>query len=387
MEKFHPGVSFNKASILLCNTNYFERIDHGLHSSQNILRTTHDFDRFKYINEITKKPYFIYDITSFYKYYPNFDTVFYRNTYFKNSEISEIDMLAFYHTQGFHMGHKTNPKRRILFYIPEFDENCGGIVALFNMCNFINKNSTKFYAEIVNTENNRTQNPVCNSYANYFGDVDSIAVYPETVNGNPLGLKNVVRWILLDLGTEMPYNKNELFGPNDLIYEWIHSSTRILGKELRKVYVNPTYKHTNKEPRTKTCSILKKGPFFHKNIQTIHPPNCLDIESLKAIDSKILNMVFNACSHFYCYDPKTMYIMYAMICGCVPIVYPLENVNKQEYAKRFMLGITRGYAYGLEDVEYAQETLQQGVLDIFKTLEKDDETIYSFLEDLTTMCT
>jgi hypothetical protein len=36
--------------------------------------------------------------------------------YFKNNDISDIDLLVYYHTEGINLGHKINKKRRIIKY-------------------------------------------------------------------------------------------------------------------------------------------------------------------------------------------------------------------------------------------------------------------------------
>jgi len=374
MEKF----GYNMDSVLLINQKYFERIDLGEHTSALIIKHVRNFHMFKEIYERTKKPYFIYDKESFYKYYTNFDLEFYKKKYFSDSNMSDLDIMAFYHTRGVHIGHKPNRKQRILFYIAEYNEHCGGIVAIFNIADTINKISDKFYAEIVNTENNRTPNPICNSYACTF-DNESIVVYPEVVTGNPLGLDKVVRWILLNLGAEMPFDHDKTFGPRDLVYEWTNSSSRILGKELRKVYVNPVYKN-NLGVRNNTCYLIKKGPRFHKELCIMHQDNSILVQG----SHDEVNLIFNNSKYFYCYDPKTMFMFYSMICGCIPIIYPFENMSRDEYSQKYLLGITKGFAYGDSEKQkkYAEETLKEGTVDILNKFEEDVKTIYSFLNDL-----
>ena len=74
--------------------------------------------------------------------------------------------------------------------------------------------------------------------------------------------------------------------------------------------------------------------FFHKNINYFHPDNSILLEEFINNDNVSLTTiceVFNKCKYFYCYDPNTMYIFFSAICGCIPIIYPIENVSKIEY--------------------------------------------------------
>ena len=112
----------------------------------------------------------------------------------------------------------------------------------------------------------------------------------------------------------------------------------------------------------------------------VHPDNSIDLDTGGSHDG--INSIFNKSKYFYCYDPKTMFTAYAMICGCIPIIYPLKNMSRDEYSKKFFLGLTKGFAYGEEDKEYAEQTLEEGTIELLQKLDEDTSTIYSFLDDL-----
>ena len=62
-----------------------------------------------------------------------------------------------------------------------------------------------------------------NIFCNDFASIDeindnTIVIYPEIISGNPLNCKNIVRWILLELGIEMPSDHFRNWQINDLIY-------------------------------------------------------------------------------------------------------------------------------------------------------------------------
>lgn len=51
-----------------------------------------------------------------------------------------------------------------------------------------------------------------------------------------------------------------------------------------------------------------------------------------------------------------MYVIYAAICGCIPVIYPIEGLTKEEYMKNRIYNcggklINIGFAYGNKDSE------------------------------------
>ena len=79
---------------------------------------------------------------------------------------------------------------------------------------------------------------------------------------------------------------------------------------------------------------------------------CLD--NIKSLKEKC--DIFNQCKYFYCYDPNSMYVIYAALCGCIPIIYPLEGVSKTDYMKNRLFNcnnelIDTGFAYGNFEIE------------------------------------
>ena len=399
IKKFHPkfeSYSFQelndiKKKMDLQNEKYFNHVEvGGVYSIR-----TEEFYNFYKVHE---KVYFVYDKNTFYKFYKNFDLDFYRERYFNDQDDKDdIDILVYYHTEGVHLGHKINKKRRLLFYTISFDKNCGGVLCSYNTAKIINETSNSFYTEMVVLDSNRLDNPV---YTNYLIIPklidDDIVIYPEVITGNPLNAKYVVRWILLELGIEMPIDHYKTFGPNDLIYEWDFNAPKVLCKS----YFNPVFqkkqhykieqvikngKIINKKikielERLDTCYIVKKGRLYHHgNIKFTHPENSINIEEITLHEE--LNEIFNKCKYFYCYDPTTFFIAYAIICGCIPIIYPIQGMTKNEYKIKFTKGNgMKTFAYG--DEEKNDIDIKKSMAEIKNGFKKEDETIALFLKDL-----
>jgi hypothetical protein len=239
-----------------------------------------------------------------------------------------------------------------------------------------------------------------NIFCNQFETVDeindnTIVIYPEVISGNPLNCKKVVRWILLALGIEMPINHYESWGLTslknglssdgsyNLIYQWESIQNNI--PQLAVPWFNPIFKNKN-NVRTKTCYLIKKGILIHKSIKYIHEGNSICIDNM-SISEKC--NIFNQCKRFYCYDPNTAYMIFAVSCGCPVIMYPLENVSKDNYFKNKIFNkdnkiYNAGIAYGnsFREITYAEKTLEEGInmyVDLFNEYKK---TTIPFLEEI-----
>ena len=402
-KKFNPQLQFNNNNqyfnYYIYNNNLYDFIIDNYHKPVD---NTHPFyelimDHFYYrkiskYNELVEfnskylNKYNLLNKEDFYKYYNDFNFEYYKNRYFKDSNLSELDILLYYHLEGKYKREIINNKYKIIIYTPPFNISSGGIVVMHYLAKIINDyNHPNFYAKLFINSNLRYKNIFCNDFAeiNEIND-NTIVIYPETITGNPLNCKNVVRWILLELGIEMSSDHYKSWNQNSLIYFW-EPKDKINSKILRYHWINPIF--TNKNlVRDKTCYLIKKGRLIHKNRKDIHPSCSICIDSLSLEE---IAEIFNQSVYFYCYDPKTMYIIFAIFCGCIPVIYPIENISKTEYLEQSIFkkdGIfyDRGFSYGdsPDDIINAKNSLEEGKNDILRLLESDKITITNFLDDL-----
>jgi hypothetical protein len=96
----------------------------------------------------------------------------------------------------------------------------------------------------------------------------------------------------------------------------------------------------------------------------VHPKNAFQINpehnQIQCIE------FFNKYEWFLSYDSLTFLIIISALCGCIPVVYKVDGLNKQqwiqttaagEYVKYKGLDNLYGIAYGREDMEYAKKTI------------------------------
>jgi hypothetical protein len=382
--------------------NYTNRFDvsHPLYSK---IEDSYDFRNISTNIELKTyfnsrgKPYYICNKESFYKLYPDFDLSYYKSRYFQNTELSNMDLLKHYHLTGKYKQYASNSKIKIVIYTRPFDILCGGIVALHHLAKIINDiKHPKIYAKLFVYNNLKYNNIFCNQFETVDEINDNtVVIYPEVISGNPLNSKKVIRWILLSLGIEMPINHYIKWGLSsltnsvstdgiyNLIYQWESIQNTI--PQLSVPWFNPIFKNTNQQ-RTKTCYLIKKGVFLHKKIKFMHNKDSICIDNMNLEEKSV---IFNQCTHFYCYDPNTAYMIFAISCGCIAILHPLENVSKDEYFnnkifnrnnKIYNAGIAYGNTY--PEIAYAKKTLNEGIKMYVKLFDEYKNTVIPFIESI-----
>jgi hypothetical protein len=374
--------------------NYYENIypSNYVNETDSIYKKIHNINQLLNYKKNYIKKYFIYNKESFFKYYYDFDLEYYKDKYFKNTNKTDYEILLYYHIEGKNLKHTTNNKLKIVIYTPVFDIKCGGIVVLHNLARLINElHNPNIYAKLFIINNFKYKNIFCNDFAT-IDDIDdnTFVIYPEIVSGNPLNAKKFMRWILLDSTGNMPLNNYENWDKKDLIYFWeTKEKNNIYFKQLSCPWLNNIFynKGLKFEERTKTCYLVKKGSLIHKNINYYHNSDSIYLDHISSLKEKC--DIFNLCKYFYCYDPNSMYVIYALLCGCIPIIYPLDGVPKIEYMKNRIYNcnnelIDIGFAYDNSESEInnAIEKIKDSVLLINKIFDFYKNNVNTFCNEI-----
>jgi hypothetical protein len=181
---------------------------------------------------------------------------------------------------------------------------------------------------------------------------DSIVVYPEVTLGNPLGARNVVRWLLYRPGLKDPYR----FGPDEMFFRAGEMSDlpELTGgaPELFLWRINPAYRNLANPDRGGACYAVRKGAGKPRIAET---RGAIPIDGLSHEE---IADIFNRCSVFYSYDEATFYSQYAAICGCLSVVVPGLYSSREEWVASHPIA-RYGVAYGLDDLDHARQTQDQ----------------------------
>jgi len=289
-------------------------------------------------------------------------------------------------------------KKIVFFMESDFMYHCGGIVVQYELAK--NLNNSMVDVKIISPRNikNNIYNDFLLTKTLDDADIDNtIVIYGETIRGNPLNAKYVIRWILAPIGICSHIDNYKTWGPNDLVY-YFNSEDKFIkepekvGKEyklLNIIFINPNAINLNLQNRSGTCHTFRKSN-YHKNIQLIHPSNSFEVTWSHTQEDNI--KIFNQYKYFISYDPLTFLSIIAALCGCISIVKNVDGLSKDawlnklpvsEYFKESGENTLYGMAYGVDDLENAINTLHlvKKQWDDIKNF-MINKNIKSFLDDM-----
>ena len=191
----------------------------------------------------------------------------------------------------------------------------------------------------------------------FYDRENTIVIYPETIYGNPLNAKYIVRWLLYFYKYEndtAAYNSSDVF----VAYRMVFNSLKLNPKEYHykiNCFNSRLYRQYNFGDRTGCCYILRKGR-NRADVPGIFDGPVFDDD----IDQKSLVDMFNHYKYCYSYDTQTFYTSIAAVCGCIPIVVLEPGKTESDY-----LGQDEKHHFGVafgdspEQIEYAVNTREK----------------------------
>jgi hypothetical protein len=283
----------------------------------------------------------------------------------------------------------------LVYTMSPFNFTCGGLVVQYELCRIID--SMGINIRITSPEN--INNSIFSKfYQNNFDLNNTLVIYGETIEGNPLNAPHVMRWILAPLGIIANKDIYKTWGPNDVVYYFNYDkifsiNEEMIGKKyklLTSIYINPLAKNYNNPKRKGYCHTFRKS-HYHKTLRYAHHPRSFEITR----EHKLLECIniFNKHDIFISYDPLTFLNIIAAMCGCVSVVIKVDGIpNHSEWLKTTTVcsyvkdkGIEKlyGIAYGISEIGWARSTLHlvaQQLADILEYCKT--QTIVPFLNDI-----
>jgi hypothetical protein len=288
-------------------------------------------------------------------------------------------------------------KLNYVIFAPDYDENSGGIIALHRLCHHLNECGESaslwpsiwvrrqsqgwwkrfrrnFKEAILGVEFDRhpdLMTPIAKKRKLRANDV---VVYPEVVEGNPLGGVNVVRWLLHRPGFHTGLVD---FGASELFFKFADFAddeeiTKGTAAQLFVFSVNSLYKNENTQERSGVCYLVRKGEGVEIACDLA---GAIKIDGLAHED---IAAIFNRCEIFYSYDESSMYSCYAAMCGCLSVVIP-KNYDSREAWIAQNPHLQFGVAYGENDLDHARFT-QGEVVKYFQSIEQSSlESVQRFI--------
>ena len=251
------------------------------------------------------------------------------------------------------------------------------------------------------TSHGKTDNSLFNNFTSdeNYDKEETIVIYCEGIQGNPLNAKYVVRWMLSELGKNVPCEMANTWTKNELVYYFnsekkFETNIELFGKIykiLTCIYINPLIQNFKNPYRKGYCHTFRKS-HYHNKIRYAHPLNA-SLEITREHKQLDYINIFNRKEIFICYDPLSFLSIIAAMCGCISVVIKVDDIPSQiewiqttavaQYAKENKINKLYGVAYGLDEISWARDTIHlveeqwSKIKDFCK-----EKTIKPFLEDL-----
>jgi hypothetical protein len=271
-------------------------------------------------------------------------------------------------------------KINFIVWSPDYTDQYGGIIVLHKLADELARLGEHSYIIASKTSNSSKAKTIDLATAKTMAHRDDTYIfYPETVSGNPLGFKNVIRFVLYIPGKN---GGDSIYYKSEIIFA--HTKYCVSGTP----YENAPLLHCidpkldiffdAKKPKSDTCTLIKKGR--HKNIYKA--PNIIDAYMGSSNLDQVLFNIFNKYETFINYDSASYHSIQAALCGCTSIVIPDEGLSKEEWIRRQPI-MKYGIAYGEQDIDWAiktkhlvREHVQSYYAETLKTVEQCRDIIY-----------
>jgi glycosyltransferase involved in cell wall biosynthesis len=208
---------------------------------------------------------------------------------------------------------------------------------------------------------------------------DCIAIYPEVVTGNPLNAGSVVRYLLNLPGVIA----GPLFFPeSEQLFIFSNFFNQKMNYHQDRVLTVPylpykRFKDLHQE-RGGKLYFIGKG-IVSQSLDAKNLGNGIDFNGIDGQDFLINKL--NHCEVLYSYDSVTAMTAIARLCGCPVVIIPNPQYTREECQVEDTWGLG-GIGYGLEEEEYAKETIDSEKLVEYyeKELSNFDSHLDRFIE-------
>jgi hypothetical protein len=257
----------------------------------------------------------------------------------------------------------------------------GGILVLHKLAYEIARRGYKvtiFTTPEYPHENIVVQNNSSENNLNFTYDLKNTVIIPSFDWKNNSDLIYVARWALYHITDSYMVNVEETdevfnFGTFNIPTDKVVNKLTVLDYHL------DLYKNQNRDRIGKYCHLfLKNTPTDAEEI--IKQLNSFDISDYKSRGCfEYLAQVFNEYEYFLTFDDKTFHTVAASMCGCKSIILGEKNIIPEEFRKQNPIQ-KYGVAYGFDDLNWAEETIDLVTNNIKNLIESDNKSIQDFID-------
>jgi hypothetical protein len=227
---------------------------------------------------------------------------------------------------------------KFLVVAPQYQARSGGVMVLHELCDALNKkgypcgivflhggNAAEQNFQFAFSDNNEFHMPggqrieILNNTALQEILNTGTVIYPDLINGNPLGAKKIIRFIL-------NFNENSFDGEYILSFSKIYSNyaNYVLFKPFRNSFFND--KDTKPwDERNLNLTYFGKGPSF---IDCKLIPDTLLLERDWPRDKNQLSILLKQCKFLFTWDCVSSTLHDAIMCGAIPVLLHDQQIPR-----------------------------------------------------------
>ena len=223
----------------------------------------------------------------------------------------------------------------------------------------------------------------------------TISIYPQIIRGNPYNTKHVSRWVLYHTEKFI----EDQYGEEDVYFNYGNFKTYKTVPDRKLTAINYYFDKlyiTNRGTRKGFCHMSHKNtpPNGHETFKAF---NSFDLGQWKTNGAfDYLREQFNKYEYFLTYDQKSFFTLAATLCGCKAIILnpgpsfeQSENAfsESEDYGKTMTPTEYRlnnpiqmyGIAYGLDDISWANKTIEFSTEHLKELEIIDNKTVTDFV--------
>lgn len=214
---------------------------------------------------------------------------------------------------------------------PNYVRTSAGVRAMHRLCHALNRaGQTAFVTSSVTSGELLTpqMNPALVDYINSKG-LNPIVIYPEIIEGNPIGGSCVVRYLLNFPGLLGGPSRVD---PSEFTISWAKGMNISAPPDDEFVLYIPVvdqsvfYPPKDEVVRSGSCFYWEKYKYFLEGTLTHNDPDSFEIrrQGPSILSPTEIASLFRRSELFYCYE-NSMLSLEAMLCGCPVVLMPNEH--------------------------------------------------------------
>lgn len=271
--------------------------------------------------------------------------------------------------------------KAIVIVAPSFEENRGGAIALHVLAHeLVTRNLNVVLYPMSPSPDGTFKRfneaiPIAEPHSDFS---NAIGIYPEVIDRNPLRFKTVIRWLLHRpkfINPEANFDDDEFFFRYNCVHYAKNESDYLDLPLLSVSWLRDDIFFNQKKSRPiDKCAYLNKVSAYHPKIPNL-PDETLVLDHLNAAQK---SAVLNISQYVHVYDPHTFLIQQAMLCGCIPLIEPCQSINTHDYYQNHRINF--GYAYGQDQLQFARDTLAEGIRQIYEIEDENIRSVNQFVD-------